>query len=157
MTATRTRRIGGVVVASLPGAYRKAVRGSEWRRVSLEVRVAAAGCQCCGRQVGNVSRLQAAHLAAEAELHALGPAVRATYLLDRRGLVALCKPCHGAFDVFMVGVRDARWLGERRLGRLHWWRGRPQVADGLRRLGRRRAVWLAVILGEVNGDGTGAA
>lgn len=153
MTATRCRRVGGVVVASVPGEYRKAVRGPDWRAVSLAVRVAAGACQSCGRHVGNTARLQAGHLAAEHELWCLG--LRERYLLDRRGLVALCKPCHGLFDLFVQRTRDVRWIGPHRLVRLLRWRLRPQVAEGLRRLARCRAVWLATILAETNGDGAG--
>lgn len=146
-------RIGGLLVDRPPEPYRPAVRGTDWEQVSLAVRVSAARCESCQRQVGTVSRLQAAHLVAEVELHAMGPGVRARFLLDRRGLVALCRACHGLFDLFTQRTRDVRWIGPHRLARLLQWRQRPQVAEGLRRLARCRAMWLAMILREVDGDG----
>lgn len=147
----RRVRIGGLILDQPPEPYRPAVRGTDWEQVSLAVRVSAGRCECCQRQVGTVSRLQAAHLVAEVELHAMGPGVRERYLLDRRGLMALCRACHGLFDLFTQRTRDVRWISPHRLARLLQWRQRREVADGLRRLAGRRAKWLAVIVAETDG------
>jgi hypothetical protein len=135
--------------------YRPARRGEAWRAVSMETRVVEAQCAGCGRHLSRPGYLEAAHLVAERELFALGGGVRARYLCDRRGVVPLCRRCHAAFDVLVVGVRDPGRLGARRLKQLERWHARH--AAGFRRLVVRRMRWLAVILAETDGaetDGT---
>jgi hypothetical protein len=98
--------------------YRKAYRGpgSKWADVSLELRVVMHKCEACDRRPSSPARLQAAHLVSEYELFLLG--LRERYLLDRRGLVALCRPCHRAFDLVAVGVLDERRMKPRTVKRL---------------------------------------
>lgn len=138
---------GGLAVGPPPrGRYRPIHRGDAWREVSLWIRVSAGACECCQRRLISPARLHAGHLVAEVELWALG--VRGRYLLDRRGLAALCKRCHEAFDVLVVGVRR---LAGRRVVRLRRWRER--YAADFRRLAGRRARWLATVLAETDGAG----
>jgi hypothetical protein len=115
----------------------------------LELRVVEAACACCGRHLSRPGYLQGAHLVAERELFDLGGGVRARYLCDRRGVVALCRRCHAALDVLVVGVRDRRWIGARRLVQLQRWRARHGAE--FRRLTVQRMRWLAMVLTETDG------
>jgi hypothetical protein len=126
--------------------YRKSYRGpgSPWPDVSLEVRVIIGECESCGRRPTSPTRLQAAHLVSEYELFLLG--LRQRYLCDRRGLVALGRPCHWAFDLVAVGVlaeeRMVPGMGKRLRAR------HRRFADRFHKLTVRRMRFLATMLVE---------
>jgi hypothetical protein len=128
--------------------YRKTYRGpgSQWTAVSLELRVVENECAVCGRRPSSPTRLQAAHLVSEFELFLLG--LRERYLCDRRGLVALCRPDHRAFDLVVVGVFDERRLNPRTVKQL---RSRVRrFAGQFHKLTVRRMRFLAAVLAEVD-------